>query len=581
LSTQTNVFLAGWLHGAAIFAASAIRGRQRSPSDASAGHGGTALSGDGREALHESIWTLPPRQREPILLASLCGLSDGELSRRMELPQAEVRELLDNGRLRLGRMLEAAGMDATEASVSEWLDDEAKALDRDAGGALVDWSNCSPDEPLGRVSERVREAADAAGLRMARSAAGRKIRYIAVGAAALAAGAVVAILATGPAEKVADQQKAPELPQVTSVSGAAELAASGGGARPAKAGDVLEAGSGLRTEKSAEVALTYPNGSRLTLREDGEAVSDSSGQAVRLARGSLVAEAKGRLTLGTEHGAATLKDGRAVVLVGKAGKPFTRIDVMQGTAECAAGGARVVVGQGSGACFGEGFQTKPFESEGQEFSAVGGGVFLRSVVSDYDMNGLRLDLPRFAHMTEMWRQNGMEMEGHFAGSKTADAGLARDEAGTMCWTIRAARGSDAAEEQMPIRAEGDAVWASIQFAIKPGDKGSVSVDFAGAAFVPEAVPVAARQRLQECAGAQLKVEPMKKSTWNVKLAQVGGTPDGAPLYEYESRIDDGPVVKGWRAGAIEKIRIRFSGAEFRVYEIRGGILDKAPVGKAQ
>jgi DNA-directed RNA polymerase specialized sigma24 family protein len=581
LSAQKNVFLAGWLHGAAIFAASAMRGRQRSPSDASAGHGGTALSGDGREALHESIWSLPPRQREPVLLASLCGLGDEELSRRMELPQGEIRELLDNGRLRLSRMLESLGMDASEASVSEWLDDEAKDFEGGAGGALVEWGGCTPNEPLGPVSQKVREAADAASARMARSAAGKKLGYVAVAAGVLAVAAVATILLRMPARNAAGDQKAPELPQVTSVSGAAEFIPAGGEARPAKAGDVLAGGSAIRTDRSAEAALAYPDGSRLTLREDGQMASDSSGPAVRLSRGSIVAEASGKMALVTEHVAVTFSGGRAMVLVGKVDKPFTRVDVSHGVATCVAGGTTVAVKQGFAVCFGEGRSTRAFESEGQEFAAVGGGVFLRSVAAEYDVTGLRLDQPKFAHTVEMWRQSGLDMEGHFSGSKTADAGLGRDETGLICWTIRAAKGSESGEEQIPIRAEGDVVWTAIQFAIKPSDKGAASVDLAGGLFVPGSLPPAAKQRLQECAGAQHKVEPLKKSTWTIKWAQVGGMPDGAPLYECESRIDDGPVVKEWRAGTIEKIRIRFNGAEFRIYGIKGGVLEKAPVRKAQ
>jgi DNA-directed RNA polymerase specialized sigma24 family protein len=40
---------------------------------------GEGLSYAGREALHESIRSLPPRQREALLLGSLCGVSDDEL----------------------------------------------------------------------------------------------------------------------------------------------------------------------------------------------------------------------------------------------------------------------------------------------------------------------------------------------------------------------------------------------------------------------------------------------------------------------------------------------------------------------
>lgn len=591
LAKHKQLLLAGWLHGVAILAASSVRALNQRTVEGDGGSVGEGLSDAGRETLHEAIRSLPTRHREALLLGSLCGVSDDEMSRRLEAPQSEAHSLLDNGRMKLSRQLEAAGMDATEASVAGWLDDEAKAIagsaGQEGGRPLVDWTKCSADQPLGKVSQTVLETADHVTAQMARSAAGRKVGLTAAVAAVAAIGAVVAILAVRPASDKS-QGTATVVMQVASVSGVASVAGADQQDKPLKAGDSVPADARFRTEKNADLTLTHTNGLRIVLRDDTEVTFEKSerGPAVRLARGGLIAEAKGRLTLRTDHVVAVSEDGRLTMLLGKAGKPFTRVDVAAGTVSCTREGgagtesAPVSLKSGFMACFGEGLKTRAQESDGQEFALAGGGVFLRSVINDYDMTGLRLDQPKCAHMTGMWRQSGYGMETYFSGGKTSDAELAKDESGTSCWAIRVGKGRDTTEESIPIRAEGDVPWVAIRFAVKPGS-GPVGVGLAGEDFVPDALPGGVKQKVAETAGAQSKIEPLTMTTWTLKWALVGAMPDGLPLYEYESRIGNGPAVKGWRAGTLEKIRIRFSGAEFRIYEIKGGSLEKVPVREAQ
>lgn len=585
LAGQKPSSLAGWLHGATIIAASSMR-RHPSSTSAVAGAAGTALPDASRESMHDAIASIPAREREPLILGCLCGLGDEELSRRLGLPQGEARALLDNGRLRLSRALEAAGMDATEASVAGWLDEEAKAMAAAAGDthALVDWGKSTAQEPLGPVSQTARETSERVSARIARLAVGRAAGLV---TACVAIGVLVvagAVLMNRPAVEKPAEDKAVVL-QVASASGGVSVVLPTKDSAPLKVGDPVSEGCAMRTDHAGDLTLTHPDGSRIVLRPDSEAAFVKSGEAyvLRLDQGAAVAELKGGVVLQTEQVTVHVGDGRVTMLVGKAGKPFTRVDVARGSARCSgvADSSPVQLNSGYAAYFGEGIQPKSMETDGQELAVAGGGVFLRTVMNDYDVLGLRLDQPRFAHTVEMWRQNGLELESHFSGSKTADAALVKDERGELCWKVRGAKGRETTEEIIPVRVEGDAFWACLSFVLKPGADGKVGIGLAGEDFVPETLPASVKQKVSESAGAESKVEPGARSDWTLKWALVGVLPGGVPLYECESRLGDGPAIKRWRASAVEKMKIRFSGAELCIYAIRGGQLDKAPTRGAQ
>lgn len=576
-----HLLLAGWLHGAALLAARSVRG-DTAAGGGSAGQSGMGLSNSDRATLHGAIHALPPANRESLLLGLVCGVGGEEAGMRMGLPQGEAKALQDKGLLKLARSLEAAGMDANEVAVAEWLDDEAKAVAAFAGKPFIEWSQCTPEAPLGPVSQKVGGTAELVAGRMAVAAAGRKIRLIAAAAAVLAAVAVAVVVAMRPDRNAGKADEPLWTARVAAVSGVVQAVAGGQEDRQLNANDTVTAGVALRADRNANLLLACKDGSTITLRGDTEVAIDGAGPGIRLLRGAVAVEARGRMTVSSEHVSATMSETRATVLIGKVGKHFTRIDVLQGAAACTRPGsdaARIEVRRGFAACFGEGLAGKPVESDGQEFAAAGGGVLLRSVLNEYEVSGLRLDQPRFAHMAQMWIQRGLDLDSHFSGSKTADAQLGRDENGGVCWTIRAAKGKESTEELIPIRAEGEACWVAMDIAIKAAESGPVSADLAGAAFVPESFPAEVKQAA--AAGVAQKVEPMAKTTWLLKWALVGALPDGSPLYEYESSFGDGPKVKGWRGGAIEKTGIRFTGSEFRIYQIRGGVLEKAPVKKSQ